>query len=543
VILRKLTIGKRAAICFGAITLILLLIGLFCLSRMAELNRVTQYINGYSLSGVATLQAVSSHIAVMRIESIRVRSNAATKAQARSETLIDEARDNLSMELEHYNARDAGPQERAQVRMLEEDLAIYLRQLDRLLQLIKTSQSNPTEFETLNWALSDAGTALGNDLQALIQFNQQAADQIAQDVQQLYQRAVAVTALAICIAVLVTALLAWSFTRSIVQPIHQVLRVAQSISAGKLNERMEQQEGVDEPAMLLRAMQDMQQSLRSTISHISDSAGQLASASEQMSAVMGDSTRGLQQQSDEIEQAANAITQMSSAVEKVASNAVSTSQLSQASDVEMRNGHKQVSEIVSLIQALTRDVSDASLQAYGLSEQARGIGKVSEVISSIAEQTNLLALNAAIEAARAGEAGRGFAVVADEVRSLSLRTQHSIREIASIIGGIQDGTTVTVAALQLSVEQAEQTLERAQTVSGALERITDAVSEINERNLVIASASEQQAQVARKVDRSLISIHDLSSQSAAGATQTSSASMELSRLATSLNDTVMRFSF
>jgi methyl-accepting chemotaxis protein len=543
VILRKFTIGKRAAICFGAITLILLLIGLFCLSRMAELNRVTQYINGYSLSGVATLQAVSSHIAVMRIESIRVRSSAAIKDQARSETLIDEARDNLSMELEHYKARDAGPEERALVRMLEEDLATYLRQLDRLLQLIKAGQPNPAEFEMLNRALSDAGTALGNDLQALTQFNQQAADQIAQDVHQLYQRTVAATVLAICIAVLVTVTLAWSLTRSIVQPIHQVLCVAQSISAGRLNEHIEPPRGMDEPAMLLRAMHHMQQNLRSTISHISDSAGQLASASEQMSAVMGDSTRGLQLQSNEIEQAANAITQMSIAVDEVASNAVSTSELSQASDVEMRNGHKQVSEIVSLIQALARDVSSASVQAFGLSEQARGIGKVSEVISSIAEQTNLLALNAAIEAARAGEAGRGFAVVADEVRSLSLRTQHSIREIASIIGGIQDGTTVTVAALQLSVDQAEQTLERARTVSGALERISDAVSQINERNLVIASASEQQALVARKVDRSLISIHDLSSQSAAGATQTSSASMELSRLATSLNDTVMRFSF
>ncbi|WP_442965649.1 methyl-accepting chemotaxis protein [Pseudomonas sp. RIT-PI-q] len=351
-----------------------------------------------------------------------------------------------------------------------------------------------------------------------------------------------IAGLAIGGAILLTILLAWSLTRSIVKPIQQVLRVAQSISDGKLNEARISSNDRDEPAALLKTMYDMQESLRSTISNISDSASQLASASEEMSSVMEDSTSGLQQQRNEIEQAATAITQLSSAVDEVASNAVLTSNLSRESDIEMRNGHQQVSEMVILIQALVKEMSSASGQADMLSEQARGIGKVLEVIHNVAEQTNLLALNAAIEAARAGQAGRGFAVVADEVRSLAMRTQSSTQEIESIIMGIQKGTAVTVTALKLSVEQSQQTLERAHIVDSALERITFAVSQINERNLVIASASEQQALVAREVDRSLVNIHDLSTQSAAGATQTSSASVELSRLAASLNGMVKRFS-
>jgi len=541
VLLRKLTIGKRAAVCFSAITLILLLTGLFCLSRMAELNRMTRHINDYWLSGMATLQAFSSQVGVLRIESVRIRSNDAPQMRSKSEGLIAESRANLIQELERYKARNAGAEERVLVDTLEADLATYLRNLDRLLQLLKSSQPNPDESMMLSKGLADSGGSMGKHLGQLLQLNQAGVAKAAEETQQLYERAVAVVLLVLCAASMLTVALAWLLTKSIVNPIAQALHAAKSIAAGRLNEHIEPQ-GHDEPAMLLFAMRDMQQNLRSTISLISTSAGQLASASEQMSAVMSESNRGLRQQSSEIEQAAAAITQMSAAVDEVASNAVSTSELSQESDEEMRNGHRQVSEIVGLIQTLTQEVSSASAQANELSDQARGISRVMEVIRGIAEQTNLLALNAAIEAARAGEAGRGFAVVADEVRSLALRTQGSTREIESIISSIQASTTVTVESLQLSANQAGQTLERALTVNGALERVTGAVSLIKDRNLVIASASEQQAAVARELDRSLVNIRDLSGHSATSADQISGASVELSRLAVGLNEVVARFS-
>src|SRR5690606_9863110 len=180
-------------------------------------------------------------------------------------------------------------------------------------------------------------------------------------------------------------------------------------------------------------------------------------------------------------------------------------------------------------------------QVEKLAANVRDIAQVLEVIRSIADQTNLLALNAAIEAARAGEHGRGFAVVADEVRALAHRTQQSTQEIEQMIGGIHAETDQAVSSMQNSTQRARGSLEVAQAAGAALERIASAIMGINERNLVIASAAEEQAHVAREVDRNLVNIRDLSLQSAAGANQTSAASQELSRLAVDLNGLVTRF--
>ncbi|WP_437182135.1 methyl-accepting chemotaxis protein [Pseudomonas xanthosomatis] len=286
----------------------------------------------------------------------------------------------------------------------------------------------------------------------------------------------------------------------------------------------------------------MQQSLRETIGRISDSASQLASASEELSAVTEDATRGLQQQSLEIEQAATAVNQMTAAVEEVARNAVATSEASSESDRIARQGREQVQATVAAIEALASGVAGNAEEVGQLAQQVHDISKVLDVIGAIAEQTNLLALNAAIEAARAGEAGRGFAVVADEVRALAHRTQTSTREIEQMIVAIQGGAGRAVQGMQQSDAQARSTLGGAHAAGAALEAIAEAIGQINERNLVIASASEEQAQVAREVDRNLTTIRDLAHQSSAGAEQTSAASQALSQLAVDLNTLVQRFS-
>ncbi|WP_431607606.1 methyl-accepting chemotaxis protein [Pseudomonas rhodesiae] len=285
----------------------------------------------------------------------------------------------------------------------------------------------------------------------------------------------------------------------------------------------------------------MQTKLRDTLQRIAGSASQLASAAEELNAVTDESARGLTRQNNEIEQAATAVNEMTSAVEEVARNAVSTSEASRNATASAGDGRDLVQETVSAIERMSGDVQATATLIGDLATESRDIGKVLDVIRGLADQTNLLALNAAIEAARAGEAGRGFAVVADEVRALAHRTQQSTSEIERMIGSIQAGTEHAVDSMRNSTERAESTLNIAKGAGLSLETINSAVVEINERNLVIASAAEEQAQVAREVDRNLVNIRDLSVQSATGASQTSAASGELSRLAVDLNGMVGRF--
>ncbi|WP_442966822.1 methyl-accepting chemotaxis protein [Pseudomonas sp. R76] len=289
------------------------------------------------------------------------------------------------------------------------------------------------------------------------------------------------------------------------------------------------------------ALSEMQGGLKSTLVEIANAADQLASAAEELSAVTDESTRGLTRQNDEIQQAATAVNQMTTAVDEVASNAVSTSQASHQATTEAEEGRQQVEQAVSGMESMVVEINDSTQSVADLANQVREIGKVIDVIRSIADQTNLLALNAAIEAARAGEQGRGFAVVADEVRALAHRTQTSTVDIEKMIGDVQVGADDAVAAMNKSLSWANDTQALAQNAGQALQRITASVTKINERNLVIASASEEQAQVAREVDRNLLNIQDLSTQTAAGAHQTNASSQDLSRLATSFNVLVSKF--
>ena len=538
--LRRLNIAPRAGLGFGLVALLVFALGAFSLLQMSSMRQQSEQVDSNWLPSVISVGQISQDMFRIRALTLRLLLNSDNAAQQQTNSRIEQIKGELGKEQQRYQALIALPEEQAlfdRYLKLEQQ---YLSYQARVVQMALQGQT--TEAVALvNGEMNQLADQLTTTLNELIALNNHHANMATELAGTVYERARVWVVGLLVAALVLTVVLALTLTRSIVRPLAQSLQVAEVVATGDLTPQINV-EGSDEPARLQAALKQMQQSLRDTIGRISDSSNQLASASEELSAVTEDATRGLHQQTQEIEQAATAVNQMTAAVEEVASNAVATSQASTESDRIARQGREQVRLTVASIEALADGVTANAAEVGQLAEQVHGITKVLDVIGSIAEQTNLLALNAAIEAARAGDAGRGFAVVADEVRALAHRTQQSTREIEQMIGGIQEGTDRAVEGMQQTNQRAQGTLDGAHAAGTALEEIATAISLINERNLVIASASEQQAQVAREVDRNLTNIRDLALQSSAGANQTSAASQALSQLAIELNTLVGRFS-
>jgi len=538
-LLRRLKIAPRAIFSFSLVALLVVLLGLFALGKMKDIRATTVDLNDNGMPSYAALGVINEKMLRLRILAFRF-------VVERSDTQLpavisrqQELTQQLHQAQAAYEPLINSTAERDQYQAFKAMLDSYYQANSKLAAL--SSQDKVDEMKAfLASEYKTYSDGLGAQLEKLMEINRLGADEEAKQSARNYDDAVMVVVAFMLVAAALTGLLAVLLTRSIVTPLNEAMEVAATVAKGNLSTTI-QVNGTDEPALLLGSLRAMQQSLKDTIHHIAQSSDQLASAAEELNAVTEDSSRGLHQQNNEIEQAATAVNQMTAAVDEVARNAVATSEASNASDRTARLGQEQVNKTVNSISDLAGDVSTTSEHVEQLATKVRDISKVLDVIRSIAEQTNLLALNAAIEAARAGDAGRGFAVVADEVRALAHRTQQSTQEIEQMIGGIQHGTDQAMNAMQSSTERANSTLELARAAGAALSEITQAISHISERNLVIASASEEQAQVAREVDRNLVNIRDLAQQTSAGAHETSAASQDLSRLAVDLNGLVNRF--
>ncbi len=537
--LRNMNIAPRAFLGFAFIAMLVIVLGVFAVNRMTVIRQASIDMGSTQLPSVVYLGNVTENVLRLRILSFRVLVNRDPAALQEAETRIGALVDKLKQAQNSYAVLPAGNEEAALYKTFIVTLDSYLQAQSQMLDLSR--QNKIDEMRSLiNTRIKEGTDKMGEQLNQLVAFNNTDAKAASAKAGEHYSEAITGIVAVSVIAALLTVLLAWLLTRSIVTPLNKAIAAAESIAGGNLSKPLDV-DGKDEPARLLRALSAMQTSLRQTIEQIAGSATQLGSAAEELSAVTEEASRGLQQQNNEIEQAATAVNEMTAAVEEVARNAVSTSEASNQSTQAAREGRDRVVETVGAIQTMTQDVQKTSAMIEGLAVQGRDIGKVLDVIRAIAEQTNLLALNAAIEAARAGEAGRGFAVVADEVRALAHRTAQSTQEIEKMVAGIQNGTGQAVESMQQSNQRTQSTLELARAAGVALEQITQSIHLINERNLVIASASEEQAQVSREVDRNLVNIRDLASQSSTGANQTSAASHELSRLAVDLNAMVARF--
>jgi len=537
--LRNMNIAPRAFLGFALIGALMLFLGVFALNQMSKIRAATEEITLSTVPSIRALDDFTQLTLRLRVLSYRLLTNREPETQQKTLEAFEVRNQQIRTAQGIYEKLIDSGEERATYDEYVRLLGQYHQIEERMKSLSRANQVEELRA-LLNTELLTNSEQVNAVLNRLLDINNKMATATNQQASDQYDLAFELVVGLLILATALTLLFAWLLTRSITQPIAQALNAAEEIADGNLT-RPINVDGNDEAGRLLLAMSRMQEKLRDTLQRISGSATQLASAAEELNAVTDESARGLTQQNNEIEQAATAVNEMTSAVEEVARNAVSTSEASKNATTSAGDGRDLVQETVGAIERMGRDVQATATLIGNLAGESRDIGKVLDVIRGLADQTNLLALNAAIEAARAGEAGRGFAVVADEVRALAHRTQQSTSEIERMIGSIQAGTEHAVDSMRNSTERAESTLNIAKGAGISLETINTAIVEINERNLVIASAAEEQAQVAREVDRNLVNIRDLSVQSATGASQTSAASNELSRLAVDLNGMVGRF--
>ncbi|MEE3507122.1 methyl-accepting chemotaxis protein [Pseudomonas sp. 10C3] len=433
--------------------------------------------------------------------------------------------DQVTAEL--IKVRDAtAPREQGRLTQAEHVLEQYRKDVQNYAAQVHTS------LETLD-QMAVSGVSLEALSQKLIDSQSQARDSEAQSARQLL---VISTLLALALGILA----AWVITAQIVHPLLETLKAAERIAAGDLSHDIKT-ERRDELGQLQRSMQGMTVSLRELIGGISKGVTQIASAAEELSAVTEQTSAGVNSQRVETDQVATAMNEMTATVQEVSRNAEEASNAAAAADKEARAGEKVIGEAIDQIELLAVEVDNSNKAMNHLKEESEKIGGVLDVIKAVAQQTNLLALNAAIEAARAGEAGRGFAVVADEVRSLAQRTQKSTEEIEGLITSLQSGTQEVSTVMESSRVLTDSSVELTRRAVTSLESITRTVSTIQSMNQQIAAAAEQQSAVAEEINRSVLNVRDISEQTAGASEETAASSVELARLGNELQVMVSHF--
>lgn len=413
-------------------------------------------------------------------------------------------------------------------------------QISRIESQAQQAQLLTNQFNTVETAIQESREGLNTRGAKIARAIDQLGDR--QDLQRSEdaQNANITLTIAYIIALLLSIGATWAITRIISAPVNRAVEMAQRIAEGDLTHTIQSQRQ-DELGQLIRALGEMQHKLRDLLSNINQSVAQVTSSSSQLSAAATQNSVGTQTQRDETDQVATAMNEMTVTVAEVAQNAEEAAEAATSADDIAQKGVSMVQGATTQIKKLAQDVTASADMIDKLKAASDDIGQVLEVINGVAEQTNLLALNAAIEAARAGEAGRGFAVVADEVRSLAQRTQSSTGEISGLINRLQDYTQQSSDMMSRSQDAANENAESAENTVSMLQEISEAVALIQQMNRQIATAAQQQTAVSDDINRSITRVREVAEQNAEASRESASATEDLAQMGHQLQGLVERF--
>jgi methyl-accepting chemotaxis protein len=456
---------------------------------------------------------------------------------------IDAIRKNIEAIDEHwavYKGSHLSDEEKVLVGVFDEEIhKIEEEGFEKVIERVQSGEyleANRVLLEVVNPTQKE----ITGTVDSLLEILEKEAAAFYEETDANYHAMITWVSVAMAIGALISLLLAYLTITDISKGVDRVQKAADGLSAGDLTARVDYQ-SKDELGHIADAINMIADQFHVAVKEIMDSVSQLAAAAEETSVVTGQTTEGINQQLSETSQVATAINEMSATVQEVARNAVEAASAAQEADNTFLQGKQVIDKVINAIGDLAKEVEKAAGVIQQLEGESKNIGSVLDVIKSIAEQTNLLALNAAIEAARAGEQGRGFAVVADEVRTLAGRTQESTSEIEEMITRLQSGANNAVKVMEEGKEMTQVGVDQAASAGEALQTINEAVTKISDMNTQIASAAEEQSAVTEEINRSIVNINQVAEQSATGAGHVASASDDLARLAEQLKGLVENF--
>ena len=538
--LAQLTVRARLLLLAVVPLLVLIVVISMALSNASKLNDSFDELFTDRMQPISQLKVVSDAYAVAMVDALH-KYRAGVFDEAALRKAFSDARSRGDKAWAEYIATRLTQDESSRVERTR-PLLLKVQQLaDQYLGQLANGLLLAADAASFNRTLYDTFDPLGGELEGLISLQLSEGERLNVETTAQYL-AIRNTFLLIgAVALVLVLVAAVMISLSIIRPLsglRSVISEVQESSNLTLRADTRGRDDVSDTARAFNAMLEHQQAL---IRHLTDTATQLAAASEEMSAISAQVSQAATAQGDQTSMVATAVHQMSVAVQEVARNAQATASNAADANKEARQGSELVQSNLTSIQGLSTSVEKAGEVIDTLHSQSDEISKVLGVIQSIAEQTNLLALNAAIEAARAGEAGRGFAVVADEVRSLASNTQKATESIRSMIDALQGGARSAVSAMQLSREQAQNSVSRAREAGEVLNHIALAIEGIADGNVQISAATEQQTAVANEISENISSLNDSIGDVVNGAEQSSIASRDLAQLATGLQQQIQRF--
>ena len=538
--LAQLTVRTRLLLLAVVPLLMLIVVIGMALSKASKINDSFHELYTDRMRPISQIKVVSDSYAVAMVDALQ-KYRAGIFDESALRKVFSDARGRGDTAWAEYVAHNKTTAENGRVERTKPHLLKVQQLADQYLGQIGNGQLLAAEAGPFNRTLYDTFDSLGGELEGLISLQLSEGERLNVEATTQYQSMRTSFLLIGAVALILVLVAALLISLSIIRPLAGLRSLISEVQQSSNLTLRADASGRDEVSDTARAFNTMLEHQQALIRHLTDTATQLAAASEEMSAISAQVSQAATAQGDQTSMVATAVHQMSVAVQEVARNAQSTASNAADANKEARQGSELVQSNLTSIQGLSASVEKAGEVIDTLHSQSDEISKVLGVIQSIAEQTNLLALNAAIEAARAGEAGRGFAVVADEVRSLASNTQKATESIRSMIDALQGGARSAVSAMQLSREQAQNSVSHAREAGEVLNHIAHAIEGIADGNVQISAATEEQTAVANEISENISSLNDSIGEVVNGAEQSSIASRDLAQLATGLQQQIQRF--